>query len=538
MKAAGHAPALREAFVPPRAPSPGPAGQGAPAAMSSRHFGLTNRHIVIFVSGLFLVSNALIAPGLALVPALLVILGCVGALYCVISATATAKAGVLASRVDPTSFAGCWLAALALCVVGGEGHFFFANYDWLTRDAVLADLVRQGFPAVYDYQASEFVLRAPLGMYMIPAAVGHTLGLHAAHLALLAQNVTILALTLILFAAMAPGRKAVFLAVFVAFSGVEVIGRFLNAGLTASASGTFSWPLHAHQHLAWWNPFFQYTNHITQIFWVPNHALPGWWLAALSVLHVRREIGSPALIVAFAFLLVLRRDVGAMLTPRLLLPCLAALCFVPIVAYLNADAGSVPHLWQFLMPGFWSVYVIFILIQIPHAGVVAQSWERLEPGLRTLSILAVGLLLLIPIYRLGSNNDLAMRASIMPLALLAFVFASIAAQLQWRDGVKRIAPVAAIIGLGCITPVLEIQRPLMLSPFATSDCNLMTAWNELEPDRWLASYFARVKGMPAWLLRHDGAGTPAKIEDRQCWPDHPYVQMKVPKALWREPEQW
>ncbi len=42
--------------------------------------GLTCRHLVLFVSGLFLVSNGLIAPGLATIPGLLVVLGCVGAL--------------------------------------------------------------------------------------------------------------------------------------------------------------------------------------------------------------------------------------------------------------------------------------------------------------------------------------------------------------------------------------------------------------------------------------------------------------------------
>ena len=169
---------------------------------------------------------------------------------------------------------------MALCVLGGEGHFFFANYDWLTRDAVLADLVRQSFPVLFDYQGSEFFLRAPLGMYMIPSAVGKLLGLRSAHLALLAQNATILALTLTLLMALVPRRKAVFLVAFIGFSGIEIVGAFINAGFKLAAFGTFTWPVHMHQHLAMWNPFFEYTNHITQIFWVPNHALPGWWLAA------------------------------------------------------------------------------------------------------------------------------------------------------------------------------------------------------------------------------------------------------------------
>jgi hypothetical protein len=513
---------------------------------------VTYRHLVIFVSGLFLLPNALIAPAFSLVPALLVVVGCVGSLWIVARATA-GRTGVLAARVEPTTFVICWLVALALCLLGGEGHFFFPNFDWLIRDAVLADLVQQNVPVRYEYQGSEFILRAPLGIYMLPAVVGKLLGLHAAHLAHLAQNATILALMLALFGALATGRKAAFLAVFVAFSGVEVVGRFINASLKASASGSFAWPLHAHQHLAWWNPFFQYTNHVAQIFWVPGHALPGWWLAALSILHVRREIGSAELIVTFAFLffwspltmagalpivgyLVLRRDFANLVSPQLLVACAAALCFLPVVVYLGADAESVPHGWLFVYGGFWSFYVVFILIQIPHAAVVASFWQRLDPGQRTLSILAIGLLLLIPLYRLGPNNDFSMRASIMPLALLAFVFGTIAAQLRLCDGFGRIAAVAAIIALGCITPALEIQRALMVKTFAISDCNVLTAWNHLEPDRWLANYLARSDRTLGWLLHHDGSARPAMIEDRQCWPAHPY--MSLPMTVWQEPENW
>lgn len=513
---------------------------------------VTHRHVVVVVSVLFLLPNILIARAFSPLAALLVVLACAGSLYVVVSAV-DRRSGLLAGRVQPGLFAVCWLAAAALCVLGGEGHFFFANYDWLTRDAVLADLVQHGFPVTYDYQGTEFVLRAPLGMYMVPAAIGQFLGLRVAHFALLAQNVTLLALTLSLLAAMARGRKAVFVTMFVAFSGVEIVGKLIHAVLEWRDSGSFEWPVHAHEHLGWWNPFFQYTSHVAQIFWVPNHSLPGWWLAALGILHARREIGSGILIVAVGFLflwspltmagalpivayLVLRRDFAALLTPRLLVPCVVALGFLPIAAYLGADAGSVPHAWPFVHPAFWSFYVVFIVIQIPHAGVVAASWQRVDPDVRPLVALAIVLLLLIPFYRLGANNDFVMRASIMPLALLAFAFASLAADLQWRDGAGRIAAVAVIVALSCVTPAMEFQRALDLHSFAISDCNLLTTWKHLEPKTWPANYLAQADRVPAWLLRRDGAAPAITIEDRQCWPDHPYSN--TPTTLWWEPATW
>jgi hypothetical protein len=549
-------PMLREAVgflrIGPVVPQTG----GRLGIASAARRGLTYRHLLIVGSAIFLLSNALLVSALTPPIGLLVLIGCVASLWIVVKATAGGDPGLLAARIAPRTLALCWGAGLALCVLGGEGHFFFANYDWLYRDAVLADLVRQPFPVTYQYHGAEYVLRAPLGMYLIPAAVGKLLGLAAAHLALLVQNATILALMLALLAAMAPQRRAVFCFVFVTFSGVEILGRLLQD----AGTGSSWWPVHAHEHLGWWNPLFQYTNHLTQIFWVPNHSFPGWWLAALSILYVRREIGSAAIVVAPAFLLfwspltivgalpiigflVLHRelrslDVGNLVAPRMLAAYAAALCFLPVAAYLAADAETVPHLWLVAGDRFWSIYVVFVIVQIPQAAVVALSWRRLDADLRLLSMLAIGMLLLIPIYRLGANNDFSMRASILPLALLAFVFASIVAQLCWRDGVKPIAAVAVILSLGSFAPALEIQRALMMNAFAVSDCNLLTAWHQLAPDQWLANYFARDDRAPAWLLARSSTAAPARLEGRQCWSDHPYRALGLPTTEWQEPTRW
>ena len=105
----------------------------------------TFRHLVVGVSAVFLLPNALVASSFTPVAAAIVLLGCVGSLYVLVTATAS-PTGWLATRVEPKTFARCALVATALCVLGGEGHFFYANFDWLTRDAVLADLVRHPFP--------------------------------------------------------------------------------------------------------------------------------------------------------------------------------------------------------------------------------------------------------------------------------------------------------------------------------------------------------------------------------------------------------
>ena len=278
------------------------------------------------------------------------------------------------------------------------------------------------------------------------------------------------------------------------------------------SSGTLSWPVHAHQHLAWWNPFFQYTSHVTQIFWVPNHAFPGWWLAALALLHARREIDSAILIVAFAFLffwsplaaagampivgyLVLRRDHAHLLRAPIVVPCLVALCFLPIVVYLGADAGSVPHFWLILMNGFASLYVAFIVIQIPQAAVVVGLPARARsggahrspardraaaahPGLSARR--ATTILRCVRRSRRSRFSPSRSRRSRRDLKL--------------RDGIGRVAAVVTIVALSAVTPALEVQRALMVDTFAISDCNLLTTWRYLEPSTWLDNYLARPTG--------------------------------------------
>jgi hypothetical protein len=78
----------------------------------------------------------------------------------------------------------------------------------------------------------------------------------------------------------------------------------------------------------------------------------------------------------------------------------------------------------------------------------------------------------------------------------------------------------------------------MMNAFAISDCNLLTTWHDLLPDQWLANYFARADRRPAWLLTRSPTEAPATIEDRRCWPDHPYRALDLPAAEWQEPAHW
>jgi len=413
------------------------------------------------------------------------------------------------ARLDVLSF--CLALSVALCLLGGEGRFFYANDDWLIRDAIVNDLVLQHWPFVYQIDGQNFVMRAPLAMYMFPAAVGKLYGLYAAHLALLAQNAILFAL---IFYFIVPPRlkssqAALVIFIFVIFGGLDILptlGGYLRTGDFGN------------DHIERWAGLFEYSSHITQLFWVPHHAFAGWAFACLYLLWRRGCVHisvvvcatlylaywSPfAVIGAAPFLLyALISDwrvekVGrADLIPVVLGAGPAALLWI----YLIRGGSSVVHSFMFGEPNFWPIYFDFIYVEfVPYAAVLVA----LRPALiRDASFwIVVASLLLVPFYKLGESNDFAMRASIPALALLAATLATALTE-EFEAGNRPLwARLATIILMvGSITGAMEIRRALVRPPSPVGTCNFVQAWSQ-SSFNWIpmTSYLINIDAMPGWM---------------------------------------
>lgn len=501
---------------------------------------LRNAHLFLAASFVFLLPNALFAAALRPIPAAAVLAGCAGALALLWREIRNSR--LLDAPVDGLLLTSSLAAGLALCLLGGEGHFFYSNTDWLIRDAVLADLVRVGPKALYRYEEQSYLLRAPLGMYLAPAAVGRMFGLQAAHLALLAQNSLIVGAIGYFATALAQVRKAPFIFVLTAFSGLDILAVFAAEAVEMSKGGAFM----AFTHIEWWSTYFspiplQYSSFITQLFWVPNHMAPGLWFATLVLLHVRGEIAFSTLLLScaplllwsplammgaipFVAFLALRLPLRQLAATEIFLATAAGLCFLPIVFYLAVDAGAVKHEWLIFRENFVRTYVTFLLVEIPQAAIVLYAWRKTAVPDRGPLALALALLLLIPFYSIGPGNDFAMRASIPALFFLAFSFARIAV-LTPRDDSAFPTLIASLVLIGAGTPLIEL-RSAVSGRYQISDCNLLTAWSkELQP--LPTNYLARVEKSPDWLIRLDDAPAPLTLEARKCWPDHPYLMDRM-----------
>ncbi len=425
--------------------------------------------------------------------------------------------------------------ALALCLLGGETHLFFANDDWLIRDAVLHDLVAEPWPVGYLYAGDATMLRAPLGLYLLPAAIGKVAGLHGAHATLLVQNTLLFGCVLYGFARLAPSRRRglALLAVFVAFSGWDIVGSMIVDD-----------PLIPGIHLEQWLRDLQFSSHVTQIFWVPNHAASGWVFVGAYGLWRMSALRSTSLAVVFGLCVfwsplsavgALPFLIAALLTDRAAgrlaladsaIVGLAALGLAPVALYLCADAGRVPHGLQELSVGFAGRYVLliafdllpilFILRLSPESITGANQWSRIETAI------LIAVLLLVPLYKLG-GADFVMRASIPALAVLALRVGTVLPSLNNR--LKLIA--ITILGFGAVTPLYEIIRPLRLPAFSISQCDVLAAARIPPNDGPLYHYVARIDRLEGHLADQVLASPETQIRlvpQAMCWPDHPAHQ--------------
>jgi hypothetical protein len=381
-------------------------------------------------------------------------------------------------------------------------------------------------------------LRAPVGMYLAPAFFGRLFGLYAAHMAMLAQNASIVAAIAYFLTRLVEARRLAFLLVFIGFSGLDIIPVLIAEAMEMSYGGAFM----PFSHIEWWGEYFsplklQYSSMITLLFWVPNHMAPGWWFGLLTLLYVRGAVALPSLLVSFASLLIwsplamlgaapfvawftLRLFPRRLFTRDIIIAVACGLCFAPVALYLATDAGGVPHEWLVMREGFLPRYLAHVLVEIPQAAIVLYAWRMVELCDRRLLALALALLLVLPVYALGVENDFVTRASITPLFILAFAFARIAV-LTPRDKGRFASSISTLVILSAATPALEIKQTAWNRSYAISDCNLLTAWmkSDASPP---ANYLAHADRMPVWLMPAPAAA-PLEREDRRCWPDHPLL---------------
>jgi hypothetical protein len=329
--------------------------------------------------------------------------------------------------VRPATVAAIVVVTLIWTALSGVGHFVYANIDWVTRDAVLRDLTATPWPPKYLADGDfPMILRAPVAYYLPAAVVGWLAGPGVGDFALYLW--TSLGFALFLCAATTlfstPRQRVMAVILMIAFGGMDLIGYPLARGV---------WPP-ANLHLEWWARFAQYSSNSTLLFWVPNHALPAW-LGLMLILRLWRQpelariaplmaavipLWAPLSAIGLAPFYVAglnwRRDFRYLFSISTALPFLGMA--VVVARYVTLDAQTIPGGWAFEGKPLGESVLKYLLFCLIEFAVIAWALYRLKAYDLVLAI-AVVVLLLLPMFRFGAANDLAMRSSIPSLTILA-----------------------------------------------------------------------------------------------------------------------
>jgi hypothetical protein len=412
---------------------------------------------------------------------------CLGLLTCY--GVVQALPGVNLRRLEPgvRALVPIAVVALAWTALTGLGHFFYANFDWITRDAVLRDLVETPWPPMYESDPSApVILRAPVGFYLPVAALGSVLGLRCADLLLYLWTAFGFALVLCASTSLFSTRRERILCglLMLFFGGMDLLGFPLLRGKLPALG----------QHLEWWAVFAQYSSNSTLMFWVPNHALPAWLGLLLALRHWRTpELArmTPMLAAAIAlwsplsaaglvpfFLAGLdwRRDLRTLFATRSGLPFLALAGLV--ARYITMDTQAIARGWAIdLFPNavlFGIHYVAFCMLEF---GIIALLLARLRAFDLKVGV-AVVILVALPFYHFGGGNDLVMRCSIPALLVLALAAVR---PLAASDRPVARALLGLVLIVGALGASQEPARALLTPRWALTGKTLPQISADLSP---------------------------------------------------------
>jgi hypothetical protein len=319
------------------------------------------------------------------------------------------------------------------------------------------------------------------------------------------------------------------LAILIFFGGLSLIGAYF-AYVIANAYGLDRWVKFGDA----WNRYFQYSCSMVQFFWVPNHALPGWWLATLLLLQTRSEVDSATVGVSIA---------GAMFwSPLVVIPvalslayfaatnwrrhrlawrtwlgALAGACFLPVAFYMVIGSSEIAHGYSTNKPAFMPLYVLFIAIQLPSALFAFLNRQLIPRHMLSLFYINVVILLSLPFFRFGPSNDLVMRGSIASLVIVSFVFGGIVCD----PAISRMAKFLgyALIILSSPSTLLEVSRSIIFARYNFSDCSLIEANYAWWGDKSVpTNYGVESANVPSWLMETK-VTAPLNARSRSCWTD-------------------
>jgi len=392
------------------------------------------------------------------------------------------------------SFWPALLLIIAWTAFSGIGGFGLQNGDYKSHNALFKALIFDTWPLRMTFEGEVVNVVYYVGYYLPAAAFGKLFGWQAANIFVFAWALAGIWLSFLWFGRMAgnlgEGRRwwklLVAALVFCIASGMDVIGYYGYQG------NPFEWG----KHIEIWAKPVQYTSQTALIYWVPQHTLAAWLVAGLTFACLEdvrdfRYLGlaisasvlwSPFGMVGIApYLLGLlivflwRKQLPALLKLSSLSLNIASLWLAAVnLLYISSNQYDFPSglLWNMVKDRgeYVSVLVVFLLLEfvLPAGAIIwlARVLRRDEDGAQKMPwgvfALASLVLMVLPLFKMGYNNDIVMRGSIPSLLVLwAFAVHMLVDAVQHLKHRRVILPFAVLVIfllVGSYTSFSEIGR--------------------------------------------------------------------------------
>ena len=372
------------------------------------------------------------------------------------------------------------IMCIILCILSGQGGFFYQSYDWQWRNAIQRDLINFDWPVYYEKIDAGFVYY--MGTWMVPSLIGkivaafwgQTAAWNVANIALLIWCSTGVLLTFLWLIKLLKIDKMnkiviVFL-LFIGFSGLDFVGVITTKYVLNSL------------HLEWWAVKYQFSSMITQLFWVFNQSIVAW-LVTIMFLNEKNVKNYMILILLclpygpFPFLGLIPlfgiRGIKFLIEEKKnnnlkrfikqvfsLENCIGFIAILPVyyMFYSGNEATTQESLrlvnGVLKFDGLKHLF-LFWFLEIGIYGLVLLKDNRKDELFWT----ALVSLIFIPMFKMGLQNDFSMRVSIPAIVIINYYFIKkyLNIRKQEKIGITSII-IVSIYALGLLTPVFEFSR--------------------------------------------------------------------------------
>jgi len=433
-----------------------------------------------------------------------------------------------------------WIGAAFLLITiwllfSGIGGFGFQNTDYWASNSLLKDLISQDWPLSGTMDGNPIPIVYYVGYYLPAAMVGKFLGWVPANVAIFLWSLMGISLAFLWFVKLSrvkltrnPSRILVLALFFCLAGGLDYLGFYVFR------DNVFELKKHAEA----WAIFFQYSSNTTLIYWVPQHTIAAWLVISITAdsLYEIQNVNYLGISVAASILWSPFGIIGA--TPFFLAVILVYL--VPgnrkhlfnrtsillnslalglggiLSFYISSNQFKFPFgiLWQLVkdrlryfkfLGAFWFVEFGFLAclilgifmvgIYLPHRSSSRTSKshrQRWKDGLESqfdispqqfnLFLLSLVGLTLLPLFKMGVNNDLVMRASIPSLFILWTLVIKVVMDSHVRVKLQvellRVL-LLIVVFLGFFPGIAEISRSIKKYQFGPPAISSVLEFEEL-----------------------------------------------------------